>query len=177
MLQGKRRHKSPLHRIAETFKFNPDYFETIKPAVVSTKWTSEIRIQSKDNPKAAAAQDVEAERMDNVCIYSDGFGQNGNIGGVAVLQRKGQMVKSIRMHLGKDTHHIVYEGKVISLILAIELLKNIHRARSVSLALNNQAAILASTTHKPTPGQYLWNIFHNNLKNAMHNHSLDHIKI
>jgi len=175
-LRGRRRHKSPLHRIAEMYQFNPDDFETITPATISPKWTSKAWIQTIDDP-TAAAQDAESERLDDVCIYSDGSGQNGNIGGAAILRRKGHTVKSIQMHLGKDTDHTVYEGEVIGLILAIELLKNTQRPQLVSLALDNQAAIRASVTSKPGPGQYLWNAFHTNLKNIMQIHGLDHVKI
>jgi len=73
--------------------------------------------------------------------------------------------------------HTVYKGKVVGLILAIELLKNTQRPQSVSLALNNQVAICASVTSKPGPRQYLWNAFHTNLKNVMQIHGLDHVKI
>ncbi|KAI9569838.1 hypothetical protein HD554DRAFT_1979142, partial [Boletus coccyginus] len=86
-LRGRRRHKSPLHHIIEAFRLNPDDFETIIPAIISPKWKAEVQIQTKDDPEAAMAQDAEAERMDNICIYSDGSGQNGNIGAAAVLRR------------------------------------------------------------------------------------------
>ena len=48
-LQGRRRHKSLLHHIAETFRFNHNDFKTITSAVVSQKWTSKVQIQSMDN--------------------------------------------------------------------------------------------------------------------------------
>ena len=70
---------------------------------------------------------------------------------------------------------MVYEGEVVGLILALELLKNTHRARA--LALNNQAAIYVSANFKTNSRQYLWKIFHTSLENTMQHHSIDHIKI
>jgi hypothetical protein len=63
------------------------------------------------------------------------------------------------------------------MILAIELLKSTNRICSVSIALDNQAAIRTSATFKSGPAQYLWNIFHCNLTNTLQKQHLEMITV
>ena len=62
--------------------------------------------------------------------------------------------------------------RVIPTILAVELLKRERRrARTISLGINNMAAIQATTLCRPGPGHYLMNIFHANLRTALEYHN------
>ena len=60
-----------------------------------------------------------------------------------------------------STRHTVYEAEVVATILGLELLRAESACRSdASIALDNMAAIQASTSRAPGPGRYLTDIFH-----------------
>ena len=48
-----------------------------------------------DSPVDAILQDVCTETEDDICIYSDGSGFEGKIGGAAVLRRGGEKKKTL----------------------------------------------------------------------------------
>ncbi|KIJ06713.1 hypothetical protein PAXINDRAFT_24420, partial [Paxillus involutus ATCC 200175] len=71
----------------------------------------------------------------------------------------------------------VYEGELVGMILATELLKGERNVKSVSLGLDNKAAIQATTAFKSGPGHYLMDIFHDNLRKALLHHKLGQMRI
>ncbi|KAH7906190.1 hypothetical protein BJ138DRAFT_993451, partial [Hygrophoropsis aurantiaca] len=59
----------------------------------------------------------------------------------------------------------VYEGELVGMILAMELLRSDKgKANTVALGLDNQAAMLASVNPKPKPGHHLLDIFEKDLQ-------------
>ncbi|KAG2065355.1 hypothetical protein BDR04DRAFT_1033014, partial [Suillus decipiens] len=79
--------------------------------------------------------------------------------------RNGEVIRSLRFYLGKDTEHMVYEGELVGMILAVQLIKSEggDRGGTMSLGLDNQAVIRAMAAFNSQPGHYLMDIFHNNL--------------
>ena len=169
-------HKSPLHRILLMFPLDPQKTETIQPVCHSTKWSPQTKIDIRDKDKAIE-QDALAEETEDTVLYSDGLGHDGKIGGAAVLCHRGRQVSSLRFELGADTDHTVYKGEIVGMILAVELLKKAPRARKISLAIDNKAAILATRTFSSKPGHYLMDIFHENLRTALKQHYLNNITV
>lgn len=151
--------------------------ETISPARHSPKWTPRTTIDIKDDPASATIQDILAENTDNICIYSDGSGYEGNIGAAAVLRRNGRTIKTLQYHLGPDSDHTVYEGEVVGMILGAHLLKEACPAKSVSFALDNRAAILTTKSFQSKPGHYLTDIFLSTLDTALNKHNIRKTKI
>lgn len=65
------------------------------------------------------------------------------------------------MHLGPSTRHTVYEAEIVATLLGLQLLRSVrHRIRKASIALDNMAAIQASTLRTTAPGRYLTDLFH-----------------
>ncbi|KIK76287.1 hypothetical protein PAXRUDRAFT_36929 [Paxillus rubicundulus Ve08.2h10] len=93
---------SLLHRLLAEFNIDPRNMEKIEPLRHYPKWQPDVIIDAKDD-------------TEDVCLYSDGSGLEGGIGGAAK--------KTLRFHLGKVTEHTVYEGEFVGMILAMELLK------------------------------------------------------
>jgi hypothetical protein len=100
-------------------------------------------------------------------VYSDSSVIDGGVGGVAVLMEGKRRIGESRFHLGTADTHMVYEGEVVGMILAVKLLKVEMKARggnrTMALGADNQAAIRATLVFQSKLGHYLMDIFHNNL--------------
>lgn len=71
----------------------------------------------------------------------------------------------MRFHLGSVKNHTVYEGELVGMILAVELLRReAGRKDSMALGVDNQAAILATQAFNSKPGHYLMDILHDDLR-------------
>jgi len=112
----------------------------------------------------AAAVIEDAIANEDLRVYSDGSAVDGGVGGVAVLMRNDEVVRKKRFCLGSNQEHTVYEGKLVGMILAIELLREEGGQGTMALGVDNQAAI--SATHKfiSKSGHYLMDKFHNDLR-------------
>ncbi|KAG2751295.1 hypothetical protein P692DRAFT_20645432, partial [Suillus brevipes Sb2] len=78
--------------------------------------------------------------------------------------RNGEVERTKRVYLGSDQEHMVYEGEMVGMILAIELLKEEGGTGSMALGVDNQAAIWATKAFVLKPGHYLMDKFHNDLR-------------
>lgn len=99
-------------------------------------------------------------------VYSDGSAIDGGVEGAAVLMKNGEMVKERRFHLGSDQEHMVYEGEIIGMILAVEILRE-ERKGTMSLGVDNQAVICATKVFVSKPGHYLMDKFHDDLRSLI----------
>ncbi|KIK35404.1 hypothetical protein CY34DRAFT_43728, partial [Suillus luteus UH-Slu-Lm8-n1] len=63
----------------------------------------------------------------------------------------------------------VYEAELAGMILAIQILREEGGGRGDAMALgvDNQAAILTTTSFQSRPGHYLADIFHDDLRNLL----------
>jgi ribonuclease HI len=158
-----KRHPTPLHDLVWDYDVKPKKIETIKNVRYSTKW----------RPPASKEEAKEQHRRDNneIMIYTDGSGLDGEIGAAAVLKRRGvDGWKWRRMHLGKMKVHNVHEGEGVGMILGVEMLKEERRVRGVTICVDGQAAIRAAGSGKPRPSHYIFDIFHDRLRMAHKQH-------
>jgi ribonuclease HI len=163
-----KRHLSPLHRLLNEFGLNPHAIETIDPTRHYLKWSSDASTETAGDIIMAVRQDAEAE--EDLRVYSDGLAIDGGVGGAAVLMRHGEMVKERQFHLGNDQEHTVYEGELIGMILAVELLREEGGKGTMSLGVNNQAAIHATKVFASKPGHHLMDKFHDDLRRLIPAH-------
>lgn len=84
------------------------------------------------------------------------------MGASAILYGPGhQRPKKLHFHLGPSTRHTVYEAEIVATLLGLQLLRSVpHRICKASIALDNMAAIQASTLRSTAPGRYLTDLFH-----------------
>ncbi|KAL7280763.1 hypothetical protein ACG7TL_005707 [Trametes sanguinea] len=69
--------------------------------------------------------------------------------------------RHLYLHLGPAAQHTVYEAELVGVLLAMELIRTERRCNGVvSIALDNKAAIQASTLRTSAPGRYLTDLFH-----------------
>lgn len=153
-------HHSPLHKMFQAFPMirNVETIETAPPSVSwNVQFTSSIAA-SHEEVIAALPQYAES-----LCIFTDRSGYEGGIGTSAVAtDNKGQ--EHVRKkHLGSALHHTVFEGEVVGLILALNIIRSIPRTRSVTILADNQVAITAPSKPKCQPGRYLLDTFNDEL--------------
>jgi len=108
--------------------------------------------------------------QEDLRVYSDGSAIDGGVGGTAVLMRGEEVVREKRFHLGSDKEHAVYEGELIGMILAVELLREEGGKGTLALGVDNQAAITATGAFNSKPGHYLMDIFHDDLRKIIPAH-------
>ncbi|KAJ3746959.1 hypothetical protein EV360DRAFT_30792, partial [Lentinula raphanica] len=90
----------------------------------------------------------------------DGSGIEGMVGGSAVLYKTGRRVGSLRLQLGSDKEHEVFEGESVGPTLGLELLKRCRNVTTVSLWIDNTSAISATGSNRTGPAHYLMDHFH-----------------
>jgi ribonuclease HI len=151
-----KRHRAPLHELAQTLPDDPDNIETI-PTVRTNPACSKVAPitvsipQSKEDSKAA-----DANADEEIKVYSDGSMHGGKVGAAAVLYRNGQRTRSIKLHLGEASKYTVYEAELVGMLLGIHLIKTEKKGRvKCAIGADNQAAIQAIDSELTNPGQHL----------------------
>jgi ribonuclease HI len=152
-----KRHPAPLHGLMHDFGIRPRDIETVDHARADEGWKPKFKTKIGRCRLEGILMDWDDKAP--LQIYTDGSGMNGKIGAAAVLYRKGQKIRSLRLYLGKDTEHTVPEAEGIAMILGLELLKGERGVKKVSMAADNMGAITRSDNAKAAPAQYLWEIF------------------
>ena len=161
--RGPRFHRSRLHELALAFP-NARNVETIDPGTIPSTWTSPCTFRiAKTKDEALAEAEELAETT--VCVFTDGSGFRGEVGASAVIVGgpTGSSNITRRHHLGSLAHHTVFEGELLGTVLAIDAIREAPRAPSVTILLDNQAAIRALQKRRPQPGQYLVDLFYSQL--------------
>jgi Reverse transcriptase-like len=95
--------------------------------------------------------------MDNLQIFSNGSGYKSCNGAAAVIPATGQV---LQYKLSRSTRHTVFEGELIGMLLALKLMETHSAARTVLIALDNQAVIQALRNNSPQPLHYILNEIH-----------------
>ena len=166
-----KRHPTPLHYLMNNYQdVKPHLIETIKPVRKSSAWAPKLAVRIADMREKAKEED-ETDRA-RLRVYSDGSGIGGKIGAAAVLYRDGILWQTRRLQLGSDKHHTVYKAEGIGMILGLQLLweEREEIEGMVPLGVDNQAAIIATSSIRPGPSHYIWDIFHQQLNTALRAH-------
>jgi len=159
-------------------KIKPNTLETIDTLRRSPRWRSPI--ETEILPTKEAALHAEKEREVNVKVYSDGSGQDGQIGAAAVLVYGHREPRVARHYLGLDTEHTVYEGECVGQLLALGLIQqtkaNLSHA-DTAFMVDNQPSIRAHHSRRPRPGSYIINGIHDSYQKTHNRHNGISIKI
>lgn len=107
-------------------------------------------------------------RRDELKVYSDGSRIDGQVGAAAVMYRNGVEIGRHHRHLGSQEEYTSFEGELLGLVLALELVMragDVEGVRVVTMGGDNQAALRAIQPHekqRPVTGQRkrLLNEFH-----------------
>ncbi|THU90054.1 hypothetical protein K435DRAFT_652787 [Dendrothele bispora CBS 962.96] len=77
---------------------------------------------------------------------------------------------ALRYRLGDASHHEVYEGECVGLILALHMLSEQEGVSKASIWVDNTAAIQATTSDKCGAAHYLLDYFHSLLQQVRDRH-------
>ncbi|KAI9068413.1 hypothetical protein FKP32DRAFT_1552392, partial [Trametes sanguinea] len=66
--------------------------------------------------------------------------------------------------LGSEDEHIVFEGELTGMILALDVIESEPRVTRANILLDNKAAIRAVSKRRARPGQQLVELFHKRLR-------------
>ncbi|KAG1850673.1 hypothetical protein F4604DRAFT_1883642 [Suillus subluteus] len=132
-------HLSPLHKLAYEFTLNPKMMEKILSTRYYPKWKPDVEVEIAHKKEEVVDDDERATK--DLRVYLDGSVIDGGVGAAAVLMQGEEVIDKLRFYLGKENEHMVYEGEIMGMILAVKLMRRAGGGRSMVLGLDNQAAI------------------------------------
>ena len=93
------------------------------------------------------------------------------------MRRQGKPEKVLWYHLGSDKHYTVFNGEQVGMLLGVELLRKERNVQSVYMGVDNQAAILATTSFYSSSSHSLTDMFIESLDGVLNKHDLPHLTI
>ncbi|KAE9383954.1 hypothetical protein BT96DRAFT_950912 [Gymnopus androsaceus JB14] len=151
-----------------TYKLNPKKMEKRQAVRKHADWKSEVLIWSWEGREDALKQIEEDDA--EYQLFTDGSGIEGMVGSSAVLYKGGEKIASLRMQIGKEMEHEVFEGESAGPTLGLELLRKEQSVSTVSLWIDNTATISATGSAVSGPGHYLMDHFHTLLTKVKQRH-------
>ncbi|KAG7086882.1 hypothetical protein E1B28_002802 [Marasmius oreades] len=140
------------------YHLQPTLMERRQAVRFQPHWVPEVKTTVYG--KAEFATKAHEEDRARWKVYTDGSGIDGGVGAAAVITYDGVIKDEVRLYVGPEEHHEVYEVEVVGLALGIILMKK-HRVNSrTSIWVDNQAAILAIGNAKAGSSHYLLDIIH-----------------
>ena len=122
----------------------PRSVEVIDDTPTHPNWTPLVTTHIAAN-KDGAAQCV-CTRIDEVQVFADVSGLNGQVGAAAtVLSPNGG--RHLQFQLGSAAAHMVFEGELTGILLAVHLLRDHPRVKTALIAVDNQQAAIAALTN------------------------------
>ncbi len=150
-------HPSPLHELFHTYNIKLKQVETIHPVRHAITWDLKIKIVIPDS-KESAIQGCQRDGAE-FHIFSDGSLTEKGVGAAAVVYKKGRKISTTRKHLGCNNEHTVYEAECAAMTLGVHAIRN-RRVKTLTIHIDNQAAIRATGDSKQGPGKYIIDRLH-----------------
>jgi len=148
-------HRTSLHHLAKSSKFDPDEMEKIKPTR-SRPGENLTFTTSIAGSKEASIEIDRAEFRKGTMIYTDGSGYKEQVAASAILFTNGRRTAELRYRLGPLTEHTVFEGELVGIILGLHLARSVNGTRTrINFSIDNQATIRTLANNDPQPAQYL----------------------
>jgi ribonuclease HI len=157
-----KQHRTTIHEALHTFKIDPKSMEKISAVLRSLKWKPTHRMEIPKN-KVEALERI-GQIPDNVQIFTDGSCIDGKVGTAAVLYKGGVKQTTTRKYLGSATENTVVEAELVGAIMGTHMAATTDAESGATIAMDNQAALIASMDEKQRAGQYLINILQGELK-------------
>ena len=116
-----------------------------------------FKVVIADDKVTSIATDPEGKEHLKVC--SDGSAQDSKVGSAVVLICPGKETRKLHSHLGSVNHHMVFEAKLVGLLLGLYLIKMEKLRTSYTLVADNIAVLTAVKTPGNKSGHYLADTF------------------
>ncbi|KNZ75981.1 hypothetical protein J132_00731 [Termitomyces sp. J132] len=141
------------------------WFTSIHEALSRKKRLGSVTIVNKlvPNPKTGCQINHWLPEHENTfqtmqtTVYCDGSGYKDSIGVAVVLYIDGRESDTLKYHFGPTMQHIVYQAKIIGILLGLHLLANLADRLPAQSALgsDSQATIKALLNQQPHSAHYL----------------------
>jgi hypothetical protein len=153
------KHLSSLDQLIKTFKMRSTKIEVIDSAARHMAGTNRFATSIATSREDSITS--ESNDTTDYKAFSDGSGQEDDIGASAILYKKGsaRMTASLQAFLGPKSKHNTYEAEVIRAILATWIIRWTPETigKTVSLYIDKEAVIKALIGSRPSAGQHLIN--------------------
>ena len=113
--------------------------------IVTPSWRPQFTACIADSKEEAIS--IIRTCVDNTQIFCDRYGYKGNIG-AAVFDSTSQW--SLQFKLGKKSHHMVFEGELVGILLALHLLScfcNTHKLPLLPSTTKQQSSCYKAMKH------------------------------
>jgi ribonuclease HI len=159
-----KKHRTPIHEIMHAYTLEPHMMEKIETVVRGPKWEPafKIRVPQKEEVAIAELRNDTAQ----VKVFSDGSCIDGGVGAAAVLYRGGEEVQAVRLYLGTEEEHTVFEAELVGMAMGAKLL-NMERSAKYTIGTDSQAAMLTTRREKQVSAQYLVDAVHRQIEGVV----------
>ena len=150
-------HLGSVDNLIKLFQLSNVEMETISPVTDDPS----LPLHHKITIPESREESIKIEKSDKADfkIFTDGSSYEGGVGAAAVMYRKGFPcpVRQLKAHLGDSSKHNSYEAETVGGILAMHLIDTSPGTirKTVSIYVDNQALIKASTCPKASSTQHL----------------------
>jgi ribonuclease HI len=139
---------------------NPDLVEQVEVVRNAPNWQPQFNVRIATCKEMAIEVEAIQQAFDDARVYSDGSAHGGRVGAAAYLVRADGSTRSIKLHLGRDTHYTVHTAEAVGIVMAAHLLLTEHQAPArTSIGVDNQAVLLGCKRYKHGQGQWAIDIF------------------
>jgi ribonuclease HI len=155
-LSKTKRHKGPLHHLTKWFKIDINAMEKTPTVVRNPSKAGELPFElSIAKSREDSIKEME-EALEEIQIFTDGSAMEGKVGAAAILIRAGRHTWTLRLHLGLEAEHIVYEAELVGIVLGLHILSTKKKNGKLALiGLDNQAVIKAFDSELRNLGHHL----------------------
>jgi ribonuclease HI len=161
-------HKSPLHRLFILSKIQvTDFVPKPETAQIPTQ-LKKLHVGIEERRDEARQQ--EKDWVACVKIYMDGSMKDGAVGAGAVLVRQGHEDRVLKVHLGPDNEHEVYEAEVLGLQLGLHLLEQERWVDNAVIFTDSQTALKTLNLGKVEHIAYMFADMNSSLTRVLRKH-------
>lgn len=132
-------HKSPLHHLFMSTGVHMGDFKPEPTNVNLSRTLNRLHVQVADSKEEAISDEVGLAL--DVMIFTDSSMKDGRVGVAAVLIRRGQPVRTLKVYLGSDREHEVYEAEILGIQLGLHLLATEEFVDEAAIFTDNQAVL------------------------------------
>ena len=115
-----KRHRTSLHEIIHAYDLKPSQMEKIEAVVLGPKWQPAYKTRIASN-KEQAMEEVETDKVDAM-VFTDRSCKDGHVEADAVLYREGTKKQIVKLYMGTEDEHTVFEAEIAAAAIGAKLL-------------------------------------------------------
>ena len=105
-----KKHQLLLHDLMHAYSLRPDSMEKIEPVIYGPKWEPAFLTCTSAN-KEQAIEEMNGD-LSEIQVFIDRLCIDGHVRATVVLYRHGMENQAVRLYLGTQEEHIVFEAEL-----------------------------------------------------------------